>query len=219
MLMTCRDQFALYAQNHRAKVLRFKADIELFQEQGNDEAVINLQAAITDTTQKAEANEQFARDIQDVLMRVDIEPLRATAEFGTIAYADGISAKNQQTQLGVHFEEVAEMVAEIKSDNGSTIDLLATAYIALTTLATNLKETNPSIIIDDRLSFLDACADQLVTATLSAVLLGMDPVGALSEVNRSNYSKLVDGVMMKHPVTAKWLKGPQYTQPNLTPYI
>jgi hypothetical protein len=47
----------------------------------------------------------------------------------------------------------------------------------------------------------------------------MDPVGGLSEVNRSNYSKLTGGVMVKAPVTAKWVKGPNYIAPDLKPFI
>jgi hypothetical protein len=219
MLITNRDQFALYATHHRAKVSRWQADIELFQEQGNDEAVINLQKDIADTIAKAEANEQMVRDIQAVISEPDHNTLAATAAFAEIAYSDGISEKNQQTQIGVHFEEVAEMIAEVKSDNGSTVILLATAHGAISDLASNLKNTDPSITIPDRLAFLDACCDQLVTATLSAKLQGMDPVGGLNEVNRSIYSKLVDGVMTKAPITAKWIKGPNYSEPDLTPFV
>ncbi len=145
--------------------------------------------------------------------------LARTAEFGTIAYSCGVTAKNQQTQLGVHFEEVAEMIAEIRSSNPSTVELLARAHNVLCNLATNLKNTDPSFEIRDRLAFLDSVCDQLVTATLSAVLFDMDPVGGLNEVNRSNYSKLVDGVMQKAIVTQKWIKGPDYSPPDLTPFI
>lgn len=145
--------------------------------------------------------------------------LARTAEFGTIAYSCGVTAKNQQTQLGVHFEEVAEMIAEINSSNPSTVELLARAHGVLCNLATNLKNTDPSFVIRDRLAFLDSVCDQLVTATLSAVLFDMDPVGGLNEVNRSNYSKLVDGVMQKAIVTQKWIKGPDYSPPDLTPFI
>lgn len=146
--------------------------------------------------------------------------LARTAEFGTIAYSSGITAKNQQTQLGVHFEEVAEMLATLKSTDTKTAELISKAHCTLNSLATHLKGTDPGIVqIIDRLDFLDSICDQLVTATLSAVLFDMDPVGGLNEVNRSNYSKLVDGVMQKAIVTQKWVKGPDYTPPDLTPFI
>lgn len=146
--------------------------------------------------------------------------LARTAEFGTIAYSSGITPKNQQSQLGVHFEEVAEMLATLNSTNTKTAELVSRAHSALCNLATHLKNEPEGLLkIRDRLEFLDSVCDQLVTATLSAVLFDMDPVGGLNEVNRSNYSKLVDGVMQKAVVTQKWIKGPSYTPPDLTPFI
>lgn len=146
--------------------------------------------------------------------------LARTAEFGTIAYSSGITPKNQQSQLGVHFEEVAEMLATLDSRNIKTAELVFKAHSALCFLATHLKNEPEGLLrIRDRLEFLDSVCDQLVTATLSAVLFDMDPVGGLNEVNRSNYSKLVDGVMQKAAVTQKWIKGPDYSPPDLTPFI
>jgi predicted HAD superfamily Cof-like phosphohydrolase len=195
MLITCRDQFAMYAQNHRAKN--------------------TLEATI-----KAEVNEQLVLDIQKIIEQPEpMHVLEETANFGVIAYADSISAKNQQTQLGVHFEEVAEMLDEIGSNDPQVQYFIGHASDTLNDLAETLKKSHPNIFIKDRLAFLDACCDQLVTATLSAVLHGMDPVGGLSEVNRSNYSKLTGGVMVKAPVTAKWVKGPNYIAPDLKPFI
>lgn len=151
---------------------------------------------------------------------MDQNPLADTAMFAKIAYADGISPKNQQTQLGVHFEEVAEMIATLQSDRLVCSTYLALAHQAMCNLATYLKGAKPGAIsIADRLEFLDSICDQLVTATLSAVLYDMDPVNGLNEVNRSNFSKLVNGVMQKTPDTAKWVKGPGYTKPDLTPYV
>lgn len=222
MLATCRDQFAMYAQSHRAKVSRWQADIEMFQEQGNDEAVINLQTSIADTIRKAEENERLCREVQAVMdQEADIpDVLGRTAEFGEIAYADGISTKNQQTQLGVHFEEVAEMLEQIDGCSILDAELIGDAERAMKALGHHFKNSDLGIYrIKDRLLFLDAVCDQLVTVTLSAVLHDMDPVGGLHEVNQSNFSKLVDGVMQKAPVTAKWVKGPDYTPPNLTPFI
>ena len=195
MLITCRDQFAIYAQNHRAK---------------------NTPEATT----KAEVNEQLVLDIQKVIEQPEsTHVLEQTANFGVIAYADGISPKNKQTQIGVHFEEVAEMLKELASNDAQVQFFINHAYDAVQELATVLKRSEPTIIIKDRLAFLDACCDQLVTTTLSAVLHGMDPVGGLNEVNRSNHSKFTNGVMVKAPITAKWVKGPNYSAPDLTPFI
>lgn len=194
MLIRCMDQFRYYAENHRAK-------------------------NTPDADAKAVVNDQFADDIAAVLNQREHDVLAQTADFANIAYADGISPKNQQSQLGVHFEEVAEMITEISSPDPITQMILTAAHKHVKVLATQLKQSDPVTYIKRPLHFLDACCDQLVTATLSAKLYGMDPVGGLEEVNRSNYSKLVNGVMTKDPVTAKWLKGPDYSKPDLTPFI
>ena len=224
MLVTCRDQFAMYAQNHRAKIGPWEAERLTLDPFSSDEDRLRgeeLTEAIADTTRKAEENERLCREVQAVMDQEADVPgiLGRTAEFGIIAYADGISTKNQQTQLGVHFEEVAEMIATIISPDPITLELLIRAHHHMNALATQLKTSDPVTFIDNRLEFLDACCDQLVTATLCAVLFHMDPVGGLNEVNRSNFSKLVNGVMQKAPVTAKWIKGPDYSPPNLTPFI
>jgi len=222
MLIRCRDQFALYAQNHRAKISRFNADITKLDftipEQAKE--IDQLEAMIGDTVRKAEANEQMVRDIQAVLDQVQSHTLLDTALFAKIVYADGITEKNQQTQLGVHFEEVAEMVEELASDDFETQALIMQAADGLENLAAHLKTSNPGLLkIIDRTRFLDAICDQLVTGTVGAVLYGMDPVAGLDEVNRSNFSKLTDGVMQKDPTTSKWIKGPNYTKPDLSPFV
>ena len=228
MLVTCRDQFAMYAQNHRAKVGPLSAArLDLDGSSSDDDRlrIEKLTADIASTLLKAEENERLCREIQAVIdqtvidQNVERNVLADTAEFGISAYADGISPKNQQTQLGVHFEEVAEMIATISSPDPITLELLIRAHHHMNALATQLKTSDPVTFISNRLEFLDACCDQLVTATLCAVLFHMDPVGGLNEVNRSNFSKLVDGVMQKAPVTAKWIKGPDYSPPDLTPFI
>ena len=224
MLITCRDQFARYAQEHRNKVSGFKASIQelnpLFPHDEADREVQRLENLIQNTIRKAETNEQLVREIQAVLDQGGGDILSQTSCFTDIAYADGITPKSQQSQLGAHFEEVVEMIDEIASKDMATVHLLGNASHAVEALAKHLKESEPGLVyIENRLGFLDACCDQLVTVTIAARLYGMDPVRGLNEVNRSNYSKLVDGVMHKDPITGKWLKGPAYTKPDLKPYI
>lgn len=221
MLATCRDQFALYAQNHRAKVGRWQQDIAALDPSNEEQAkeIESLHEKIADTIRKAETNEKMVLDIQAVIDQDVTDTLADTAKFGEIAYADGISPKNQQTQLGVHFEEVGEMLAELGSNDPVMMFHITHAKDSVETLGTMLKKAEPCIFIKDRLGFLDACCDQLVTVTVGAVLFGMDPVKGLAEVNRSNYSKLVDGVMQKDPISRKWLKGPNYAKPDLTPFV
>jgi predicted HAD superfamily Cof-like phosphohydrolase len=217
MLISCRDQFAKYAHEHRLKASRYSIEKAEAVELADQERLAQL---ILDTNRKAETNEQMVREIQASLDEPISDVLMSTAMFGAIAYADGVSDKNRQTQLGVHFEEVAEMIETLDSPSSEGRLFLNRAADALTDLADHLKDSGPGQVeIADRANFLDSVCDQLVTVTLSGVLYGMDPVGGLREVNRSNYSKLVDGVMQKAPVTHKWVKGPNYSPPDLTPFI
>jgi predicted HAD superfamily Cof-like phosphohydrolase len=134
--------------------------------------------------------------------------------------------KDIHSQLGCHFEEVAEMIDEISALDGQADTLLIAAYSAVHNLAEFLKDNakNALEVIEvrkeNRVAFIDAIADQLVTATGSAHVLGMDPVGALAEVNRSNWSKYDDdGQPIYDPVTHKITKGPNYRPADLTPYV
>ena len=86
--------------------------------------------------------------------------------------------------------------------------------------ASDLKRYPEDYSIDnvDGLALLDAICDRIVTSIGMAYMLGMDVRGALAEVQRSNWSKFVDG----KPVfdeNGKIAKGPDYTPPDLTPFI
>jgi len=120
-------------------------------------------------------------------------------------------------QIGVHFEEVSEMVASLKGNDRTTQSLLTAAMLANHSLALHLKnEKNVKLDINP-LEFLDACCDQIVTATGSAVFFKQDLEGALGEVDRSNWSKFVDGKPVLNE-TGKIIKGPLYSPPNLNPF-
>lgn len=118
-------------------------------------------------------------------------------------------------QLGCHIEEFLEMLESVEvSDSwlqNSTLRRLAS-------LAEGLKDGSISISGMLPFGYLDALADQIVTAVGCAHMEGMDIVGALNEVNRSNWSKFVDG----KPVfdsNGKIKKGPDYTEPNLAMFV
>ena len=120
--------------------------------------------------------------------------------------------KNRAVQIGVHFEEVAEM-AEALNDNdlAEILKSVATDYKEGGTLE-DLFGPDHKI---DRKGLLDALCDQIVTAVGVAHMFGMNIEGAMDEVNRSNFSKFVDGkpVFNEH---GKIIKGPNYTPPDLT---
>ena len=68
------------------------------------------------------------------------------------------------------------------------------------------------------MGYLDALADGIVTATGMAHMAGMDIVGALGEVNRSNWSKFEDGKPVFNE-NGKIAKGKDYSKPELKPYL
>lgn len=109
------------------------------------------------------------------------------------------------------------MLATLDSKDLETVTAMKTAENALKHLSKLLKQRG-ELIIGDRLEFLDSIADQFVTGAGAAYLLNMDVVGALDEVNRSNFSKFVNG----EPIfddNLKIQKGPEYFKPDLSKYI
>lgn len=120
--------------------------------------------------------------------------------------------QNQNVQLGVHFEEVGEMIEAIE---------FPVEYIdSIKELAMFLK-TTPNVWeyeYVDQLGILDALCDQIVTAVGVAHMFGYNIEGALQEVIRSNNSKFVDGKPV-FDANGKIAKPPTYSKPDLIPYV
>lgn len=129
--------------------------------------------------------------------------------------------KNFHTQLGCHFEEVAEMIQEISTTDELTRCLLNDARTSLEDLANHLKKKAGVVHIEDEdaAEFLDAICDQIVTATGVAHMSEMDILGAMTEVNRSNFSKFDERGQPIFNENQKVMKGPNYTQPSLAPFV
>jgi len=128
---------------------------------------------------------------------------------------------NIHTQLGVHFEEVAEMIETLTPTNAFMKNHLHQALVAVQTLSKALKgQTNQIMLVGaDRVDFLDAICDQIVTATGCGYMAGMDVVGGMNEVNRSNYSKF--DAKTGEPIfddNRKVMKGPNYTKADLSEF-
>lgn len=127
--------------------------------------------------------------------------------------------RNEQTALGVHFEEVAEMVSALKGNDRLTQSLLTAALVSLHSLALHLKASEVNkISVVDTTELLDALADQIVTAVGVADMNRYDILGAVDEVNRSNWSKFVDGQAI-FDANQKIVKGPHYSKPNLRQFV
>jgi predicted HAD superfamily Cof-like phosphohydrolase len=124
--------------------------------------------------------------------------------------------RDLDTQLGVHVEEVSEMLLALSLSNQEA-SILKTSTEAF---ADKLKSGEATFDLSDpenKLEFVDAMVDQIVTAIGVLHYLGVDVDGALKEVNASNYSKFVQGVAT-FDINGKMLKGPKYFKPDFSKY-
>lgn len=129
-----------------------------------------------------------------------------------------VTEKQAQTALGVHFEEVSEMLASLRGGDRLTQSMLTAAMVSLHGLALHLKTApSGSVLVADHTEHLDAICDQIVTATGVGQAFAYDIVGGMNEVNRSNFSKFEDG----RPVfdeNMKIIKGKNYSRAVLGPF-
>ena len=120
--------------------------------------------------------------------------------------------KNRAVQIGVHFEEVLEMLQTLPTNHPCLRDDLAD-------IANDYKRRQEvSHEEPDRIELLDALCDQIVTAVGVAHMMGFNLPGALAEVNRANWSKFVDGAPL-FDSNGKITKGPLYLPPRLAPFV
>lgn len=122
-------------------------------------------------------------------------------------------------QLGCHLEEVCEMLSFMAGATEKCADAIQKAEEAIGDLADDLKSGRMQAEITDRTEFLDSIADQIVTAVGVGHCAGMNVSGACDEVNSSNWSKFDENGHPFKDANGKISKGPNYSKPNLTPFI
>lgn len=152
-------------------------------------------------------------------------PTGTTAQWFAKCFPEP-KAKNFHTQTGVHFEEVREMCDAVKTVGASTVWKSIKAAIkwailkwALTSVGDGLKQGEIQLAYIDAEELLDALLDQKVTATGVGFMAGFDMDAATKEVDRSNFSKFDSDGNPIFNENLKVMKGPNYTTPNLLPYI
>lgn len=122
--------------------------------------------------------------------------------------------KGFNVQLGCHLEEVVEMLENLEFSDASAV----VARQTVKALADRLKAGHCTARIIDPVEHLDALADQIVTAVGCAHMARMDIIGALDEVNRSNFSKFEDGKPVFND-QGKIKKGRDYSEPELARFV
>ena len=129
-----------------------------------------------------------------------------------------VSDQDRASQLGVHLEEVVEMLDAL-GGQGKALPALLGARRALHDLAEKVKSGEFVLNVINEELFLDSLCDQIVTATGVGYTNRFDMVGAMTEVNRSNFSKFDEAGNPIRNEHGKIMKSATYSPPVLTPYL
>ena len=145
--------------------------------------------------------------------------------FETAKPEETRTVRDIQVQTGVHFEEVNEMLQEIRGLDLETTELLDAAKNAMHALAEHFKKSSEVVFMVEQNCherYLDSLCDQLVTATGVAHFMGYQIELAIAEVDSSNWSKFVieNGrfVCVKDE-NGKIAKGPNYFKADLSKFV
>lgn len=125
--------------------------------------------------------------------------------------------KQVATQAGCVLEEVAELMLALSIDS-STVSKMATELKQSTSLTKSSAGDNIRLFKGWRTEVADASADIVVTLIGLCYMLGIDFEACLAEVNRSNYTKFVDGKAI-YDEHGKIAKGENYTKPQLEEFL
>lgn len=129
-----------------------------------------------------------------------------------------VSDQDRASQLGVHLEEVVEMLDALGAQ-GKALPALMTARRHLNDLAEKTKSGEYVLDVINEDLFLDSLCDQNVTGAGVAYTHGFDFHGAMNEVNRSNFSKFDEAGKPIRNEHGKIMKGPLYRKADLSPYL
>ena len=123
--------------------------------------------------------------------------------------------KSVAVQLGVHFEEVAELLIA-----------LGLPHLEVLAVSQDLKQGNYTDFLDHslknenvRVEVLDAICDQIVTNVGCGHMIGLNTIDALEEVNRSNFTKFDKDENPIKDENGKIMKGEFYSKPELLSFI
>lgn len=143
------------------------------------------------------------------------DPLTDTVNWFRVAKPEPTD-KDRSCQIGVHYEEISEM-ADVLRD-GMVWDECITTQAQYKACSAEHVERTETLSHDERIELLDALADQIVTAVGVAYMMGFDIIGALKEVNASNWSKFENGKAVTDQ-NGKIIKGSGYFKPELDKFV
>lgn len=128
--------------------------------------------------------------------------------------------KDKATQIGAHFEEVAEMMAALSCNNIESMTYeVAQEFYACEAIDKDIDGEDIELPGNWEIDLLDSLCDQIVTAIGVGYMMGFDMVGALKEVNLSNWSKFDKNGNPIFNENGKIVKGENYFKPDLAKFV
>lgn len=118
-------------------------------------------------------------------------------------------------QVGCHLEEIEEMLVEINLGGYVVQSEMLNESDSFKAASCHYKHKVEDV---NKIDLLDSLVDQIVTAVGVGHCMKMDVLGALEEVNRSNFSKFEDGKAV-FDSNGKITKGKNYSKPNLEKFV
>nr|DAS55276.1 MAG TPA: NTP-PPase-like protein [Caudoviricetes sp.] len=126
--------------------------------------------------------------------------------------------KDKATQIGAHFEEVSEMMAAL-SCNSVQAEQISQEFYACEAIDKDIDGEDIELPKNWEIDLLDSLCDQIVTAIGVGYMMGFDMVGALDEVNKSNWSKFDENGNPIFNENGKIVKGENYFKPDLAKFV
>lgn len=147
-------------------------------------------------------------------MATAVGALRQYLDTSTAAWFDVTDPKPTQARLnaqfGVHVEEVAEMLLEVRSNSEPLNDKIALAKTLLEEIGNEFK-SGASIYILNLGKFHDSIGDQVVTGTGVGKLSFMNFSETVARIEWSNFTKFINGVA-QYKDGGKVAKGPYWEE-------
>lgn len=125
--------------------------------------------------------------------------------------------KDKATQIGCHFEEVSEMLQALSCIR-EQVDDVSQEFYSSDAIDKDIDGKVMELPENWQIELLDSLCDQIVTAIGVGYMMGFDMVGALDEVNKSNWSKFKDGVPV-FDENGKIAKADGYFKPDLVKFL
>ena len=126
--------------------------------------------------------------------------------------------KDKTTQIGAHFEEVSEMMQALSCNSAQT-EQLSQEFYACDAIDKDIDGEFVELPENWEIDLLGSLCDQIVTAIGVGYMMGFNMVGALKEVNLSNWSKFDENGNPIFNENGKIVKGENYFKHDLAKFL